>query len=280
MVVRLPIAMGNATYGRHQMDDLPDRRKAVMTPPRGSGNRLLATLPAADFDLLMPEFEDVALDQDAVLLRAGAPAEHLFFPHSGAISLMAEMANGQTVATALVGREGAVGSLSALWPSPSTVTAIVRVAGTASRIPASRFYVIFNRYPAIRFALQIHFGALLVQLQLAVGCNALHPVKARMGRWMLHLRDHIDDDVLPLTQEQLAQILGVRRPTVTLLMRNLRASGAIKSDRRGQIEIDRVRLTAVACECHATMRREVEELFAMKPPHSGIPAEPDERGPR
>lgn len=249
-----------------------------MTPARGSGNRLLATLPAADFDLLMPELEEVRLDQDAILLRAGAPAEHLFFPHSGAISLMAEMTDGQTVATALVGREGAIGSLSALWPSPSAVTAIVRVAGTASRIPASRFYVVFSRSPAIRFALQIHFRALLVQLQLGVGCNALHPVKARIGRWMLHLRDHIGDDVLPLTQEQLAHMLGVRRPTVTLLMRSLRASGAIKLVRRGQIEIDRAQLAAVACECHATMHREVEELFAMKPPHSGIPAEPDEWG--
>lgn len=251
-----------------------------MTPPPSKGNRLLATLPTADFDLLKPELETVALDQDAVLLRAGAPSEHLLFPHSGVISLMAEMANGQTVATALIGREGAIGSLSALWPSPSAVTAIVRVAGTASRIPASRFYVAFNRSPAIRFALQIHFRALLVQLQFGVGCNALHPVKARMGRWMLHLRDHIDDDVLPLTQEQLAQILGVRRPTVTLLMRSLRASGAIKSVRRGQIEIDRARLAAKACECHAAMHREVEELFAMRPPRSGISAGPDEKGPR
>jgi CRP-like cAMP-binding protein len=82
-----------------------------------------------------------------------------------------------------------------------------------------------------------------------------------MGRWMLHLRDHVDDDVLPLTQEALAQILGVRRPTVTLLMRSLRASGAIKSDKRGQIEIDRDRLAAVTCECHALMRRQVEEIF-------------------
>jgi CRP-like cAMP-binding protein len=229
--------------------------------PGGSGNRLLATLSAADLDLLMPEFENVALDQDTVLLRAGDPAEHLLFPHSGAISLMVEMANGQTVATAIVGREGAIGSLSVLWPSPSPVTAVVRIAGTASRIPASRFYVAFNRSPEIRLALQSHFRALLVQLQLGAGCNALHPVKARMGRWMLHLRDHVDDDVLPLTHEALAQILGVRRPTVTLLMRSLRASGAIKSDKRGQIEIDRTRLAAVACECHAIMRRQIEEIF-------------------
>jgi CRP-like cAMP-binding protein len=218
-------------------------------------------LPAADFDLLTPELESVALDQDMVLLRTGDATEHVFFPHSGVVSLMVEMANGQTVATALVGREGAIGSVSVFGPSPSAVTAVVRVPGTASRIPASRFFAAFNRSSAIRLALQCHIRAMLIQLQHGTACNALHPVKARMGRWMLHLRDHTDDDVLPLTQETLAQILGVRRPTVTLLMRSLRAAGAIKSDRRGQIKIDPARLSRVACECHATMRSQVDDVF-------------------
>ena len=85
----------------------------------GIGNRLLAALPPADFDLLVPELETVALDQDAVLSREGDRIEHVFFPHSGAISLMIDMADGQTVATAAVGREGAVGILSVFGPSPS-----------------------------------------------------------------------------------------------------------------------------------------------------------------
>ncbi|HZR86385.1 MAG TPA: Crp/Fnr family transcriptional regulator [Bradyrhizobium sp.] len=244
-----------------------------MMYPGGTGNRLLAALPPADFDLLTPELETVTLEQDTVLLQAGGRTEHVFFPHSGAITLMVDMANGQTVATALVGREGAIGSLSVLGPSPSAITAIVRMAGTASRLPASRFHAAFSRSPAIRYALQTHIRATLVQLQLGAACNALHPVKARMGRWMLHLRDHSDDDMLPLTQETLSQILGVRRTTVTLLMRSLRASGAIRSERRGQIEIDRPRLAAVACECHATMRREIEEIFSTRRSLSGTAAE-------
>jgi CRP-like cAMP-binding protein len=209
-----------------------------------------------------PELEKVALHQDAVLAQAGDQIEHVFFPDSGAISLMIDMANGQTVATAAVGREGGVGLLSVLGPSPSAITAIVRAAGTASRIPASRFHVAFNRSPAIRQVILIHVRAILVQFQLGVACNALHPVEARMARWLLDLRDRIDHDVLPLTQEALSQILGVRRTTVTLLMRKLRASGAIRSDRRGQIEVDRSRLAAVACECHETMRHEVEQIFS------------------
>jgi CRP-like cAMP-binding protein len=234
-----------------------------VTRPGGIANRLLAALPPADFDLLAPELETVALNQDAVVSRAGDQIEHVFFPDSGAISLMIDMANGQTVATAAVGREGAIGILSVLGPSPSAITAIVRAAGTASRIPASRFHAAFNRSPAIRHAVQIHISAMLTQFQLSAACNALHPVGARMARWLLHLRDRIDHDELPLTQEALSQILGVRRTTVTLLMRNLRASGAIRSERRGQIEIDRSRLTAAACECHGTIRLEVEGIFSM-----------------
>lgn len=176
---------------------------------------------------------------------------------------MFEMANGETVATAAVGREGAVGILSLLGPSPSavTATAVVRAAGTGARIPASRFRAAFTRSPAIRHAVQIHLRALLMQFQVGTACNALHPVEARLARWLLHFRDHIDHDMLPLTQEALSQMLGVRRTTVTLLMRNLRASGGIRSDRRGQIEIDRSRLAAMACECHSTMRLEFEEIF-------------------
>jgi CRP-like cAMP-binding protein len=233
-----------------------------VTRPGGIGNRLLAGLPAADFELLAPELEAVALDQDSVVSRAGDQIEHVLFPHTGAVSLMIEMANGQTVATAAVGREGAVGILSVLGTSRSGITAVVHAAGRASRIPAPRFHAAFNRSPAIRHAVQLHIRAMLIQFQLGAACNALHPVEARMARWLLHLRERVNHDTLPLTQEALSQILGVRRTTVTLLMRNLRASGAIRSDRRGEILIDRSRLAAATCECHRTMHRQIEEVFS------------------
>jgi Mn-dependent DtxR family transcriptional regulator len=91
-----------------------------------------------------------------------------------------------------------------------------------------------------------------------------------MARWLLHLRDCVEHDVLPLTQDALSQILGVQRTTVTVLMRNLRASGAIRSDRRGQIEIDRSRLAAAACECHRNLRLDVEEIFSMNTARSRV----------
>ncbi len=241
---------------------MPHRWFPAVTAPGGISNGLLAALPATDLDFLRPELAMVALDQDAVLSRAGEPIEYVFFPHGGAISLMIDMADGQTVATAAVGREEAVGILSVLGPSPSAATAVVRAAGVASRSPASRFHAAFNRSPAIRHLVQNHARAMLVQFQLGSACNALHPVEARMARWLLQFRDRIDHDVLPLTQQALSQILGVRRTTVTLLVGKLRASGAIRSDQRGRIEIDRSRLAAASCECHDTMRVEVEEIFS------------------
>jgi CRP-like cAMP-binding protein len=228
----------------------------------GTGNRLLATLPATDLELLRPELETIALDQDVVLARAGDEIDYVYFPHSGAILLMIDMADGHTVATGVVGREGAFGGLAVLGSSPLGVTAVVRAAGTASRISAARFQAAFDRSPTIRQAVLKYIRMLLIQLEHGSACNALHPVETRMARWLLQLRDRVDSDVLPLTQHALSQILGVRRTTVTLLMRNLRTRGAIRSEQRGRIEIDRARLSAAACECHRVMRFEAEEVLA------------------
>jgi CRP-like cAMP-binding protein len=225
------------------------------------GNRLLAMLPAADFGLLAPHLQKVSLEQDAVLLRTGDRIPQLYFPHSGAISFMLDMANGQTVATAIVGCDGAVGVLSVLGPARSSVTAVVRVAGTASQIPAARFLAAFRQSSAIRDAVQAHTRAMLVHFQHGAACNALHPVEARTARWLLHIHDLIDRDVMPLTQETLSQLLGVRRTTVTQVIQKLRTDGVVRSERRGVIEIDRPRLEKAACECYEIMRRKIDEII-------------------
>lgn len=132
------------------------RGSPAVTPVDGIGNRLLAVLPPADFDLLAPELETVALHQDTVISREGDQVDYVLFPHSGAISLMIGMADGHTVATAVVGREGALGTLSVFGPSPSALPAIGRASGTASRIPAPRFHAAFGRSSGIRQAIQTH----------------------------------------------------------------------------------------------------------------------------
>jgi CRP-like cAMP-binding protein len=237
------------------------------------GNRLLAALPPADFGLLAPYLQQVSLKQDAVLVRSGDRNEQVYFPHSGTISFMLDMPNGQTVATSVIGHEGAVGLLSVLGPSHSPTTAVVRVAGIASQISASRFQAAFGQSSSIKHAVQTHTRALLMQFQHVAACNALHPVEARTARWLLHIQDRIDGNLIPLTQEALSQLLGVRRTTVTLVMCELRASGAIRS-RRGLVEIDRPRLEKAACECYKIMRGKFDEIFPLDTTKPRIPAAP------
>ena len=230
------------------------------------GNRLLAALPPADFDLLAPHLRKVSLERDAVLVRSGDPTEQIYFPRSGTIAFIMEMPNGQTVATAVVGNEGAVGMLTSLGPSPSPTTAVVRMTGTAWQISPAQFRAALRHSGAIRRAVQIHTRALLAQFQHVAACNALHSVEARLARWLLHIHDRAHGDMLPLTQEALSELLGVRRTTVTQVVRKLRASGAIRSNRRSSIEIDRPRLEAAACECYNIMRARIDRIVASQEP--------------
>ncbi|XIA62503.1 Crp/Fnr family transcriptional regulator [Bradyrhizobium sp. TZ2] len=204
-----------------------------------------------------------------MLVRSGDPVDRIYFPLSGLIAFVMDMPNGQTVATAVVGNDGAVGMLSTLGPSRSPMTAVVRVAGTALQISPARFQAALGRSSALKEAVQTLSRVLLTQFQHVAACNALHSVEARLARWLLHVHDRVDGDVLPLTQETFAELLGVRRTTVTHVVCKLRASGAIRSNRRSSIEIDRSRLEAVACECYQLMRRRIGRITLteeMEPP--------------
>jgi len=233
------------------------------------GNLLLAALPQPDLQLLVRHFRMVQLERDAVLLRSGDPVDRIYFPLSGLIAFIMDMPNGQTVATAIVGNEGAVGVLSTLGPVLSPMTAVVRVAGLALQISSTRFQTVLGDSNALNVAVQTHARALMAQFQHVAACNALHSVEARLARWLLHVHDQVEGDVLPLTQETLAEFLGVRRTTVTQVISKLREQGAIRSNRRSLIEIDRPRLEAAACECYDLMRRRIGRIVQpeeMKPP--------------
>ena len=236
------------------------------------GNRLLAALPSADLALLVRHFRLVELERDTVLVRSGDPIKRIYFPLSGLIAFVMDMPSGQTVATAVVGNEGAVGLLTTLGPSLYPMTAVVRVAGTALQISPAQFQAALERSIALKGAVQTHTRALMAQFQHVAACNALHSVEARLARWLLHVHDRADGDVLPLTQETLAEFLGVRRTTVTQVISRLRNSGAIRSNARSSIEIDRPRLEAAACECYQLMRRRIDRIILteeVKPPSPG-----------
>ncbi|MFK4509618.1 CRP-like cAMP-binding protein [Bradyrhizobium daqingense] len=248
------------------------RKRIVTGHCTGTGNRLLAALPPADLGLLTPYFQKVSFEADAVLVRSGDELDPVYFPHSGAIAFMLDMPDGQSVATTLMGWEGALASFSVLGPSLSSVTAVARMAGTASLISAAKFRAAYAQSAAIRNVVQVHARAVMLQLQHVAACNALHRVDGRLARWLLQLHDRVPDDPLPVTQEALAQLLGVRRTTVTLTMSKLREAGAIPSDRRGSIQIDRARLERIACDCYALMQRNIDQMYCQElPPQPAHP---------
>ena len=251
-----------------------------MEPTTTVGNRLLAALPAVDLGLLAPHLRKVSLERDAVLVRSGDRIEQIYFPLSGTIAFIMELPSGQTVATAVIGNEGAVGILTALGPSRSPITAVVRVAGTSLQISPKRFQAALSRSDATRHAVQIYTRALLAQFQHVAACNALHSVEARLARWLLHIHDRVDGDFLSLTQAALSELLGVRRPTVTHVVRKLRTSRAIRSNRRGLIEIDRPRLEAATCECYEVMRRRIDSIVSPEGLKHRIHSPPAHKTPR
>lgn len=227
------------------------------------GNRLLAALPPADFALLAPHLRKVVIERDSVLVRSGDRIDHLFFPLSGAIATIMELPNGQTVATAITGHEGAVGLTSALGASRSPATAVVRIPGAALQISPAQFLAAQHRSLPIAAMVQVFTRSLLTQLHHLAACNALHSVEARLACWLLHIQDRANgSEILPLTQETLSELLGVRRTTVTHVVSTMRASRALKSSRRGQLEIDRPRLEAVACECYKVLNRRIDRIVS------------------
>ena len=185
---------------------------------------------------------------------------------------MLGLPSGETIATAVIGREGAIGALSVLGPSYlSSVTAVVRVGGTASQISVSRFHAAYMESGAIRHVVEAHTRSILMQFQHVSGCNGLHSVEARMARWLLHLQDRTEgNNILSLTQETLSQLLGVRRTTVTQVIAKLRALGAIRSARRGLVEIDRARLEEATCECYDIIRGATDRIV----PHEVVGSHP------
>jgi CRP-like cAMP-binding protein len=227
-------------------------------------NRILSVLGPAELSLIQPHIKDIPFAQGTVLQEQGEPIEQVFFPHTGMISLVAVMNDGEkSIETATVGREGTVGAMSGLGPRHAFNRAVVQVAGNMARIPTAKLQAAVKASPILRDVIVKYNEVLLAQIQQGAACNAFHEAEARLCRWLLQTRDRIDSDIIPLTQEFLSQMLGVRRTTVTLIARALQKRGLVRY-RRGKIEIvDRAGLEKCACECYGTVRRQIEEYFPL-----------------
>ena len=216
-------------------------------------NRLLAALPRHQFDLLAPHLTTVSLEQAEVLAEPGDEFDEVYFPQSGMLSLLAVLRDGKAIETATVGREGVVGAMAGLGLYKSLVRVVVQLPMMVSKIPASQFRKAVAQSEAARNMCIQYNEVLLSQARITAACNALHAVEARFWRWLLQSADRAESDTVMLTHEFLAEMLGVRRTSVTEVASKIQAAGAI-SYTRGQIRIlKRSTLEKMSCECYQTL---------------------------
>jgi CRP-like cAMP-binding protein len=223
-------------------------------------NRLLAALTPEDHSLLAPHLKELSLKVGSHLQEAGERVEFVYFPHQGMVSLLAMMSDGQGIETATVGSEGVVGAMSGFGIRRGFARAVVQAPLVASCISTAQFRIALQKSEGIRNLMASYIEVLLAQVQQTAACNALHAMESRLARWLLQTRDRIDSDALPLTQEFLSQMLGVRRTTVTLVACQLEQVGLIQNRRGRILVVDRKGLEDVACECYAIVRAALPEL--------------------
>ena len=228
-----------------------------------SPNRLLASLPSGVYSALTPHLKIVELKFGDVVAEAGSAIRQVYFPYSGVISLVVELDVGSMIETAMVGHDGVLNAAPALDGKVSINKGIVQMAGSAGTIEANRLRQLANEFEPLRSLLIRHEQVLFAQSQQSAACNASHTVEARMCRWLLHMRDFAGSDDLMLTQEFLAQMLGVRRPSVSIVASPLQKAGLIKYS-RGRIRVLDVKgLKKEACECYDTVKAHYDRLLSV-----------------
>ena len=192
------------------------------------------------------------------MVRSGAPLQHAYFPHGGVICLMAAMRKGGAE-TATVGPEGFIGFEALLGSRIASQRVLVQVEGTASRLPIQTLADAAQESASLRGVLLGYVRYFLIQVLQSVACNGLHSVQERFARWLLMAHDRAGTDSFRLTQEFLADLLGIHRPSVTIVARTLQAAGLI-SYSRGLITItDRQGLEEATCECYDMVRQALQQ---------------------
>ena len=227
-----------------------------------SGNLLLGALRLPDQALLKPHLEQREYRRGDVLFDAGEDVGFVNFPLGPCVAaLVIGLRDGRAVETATVGHEGAVGGVVSQGSLPAFTRAVVQIPGSVLRIEASVLQQVKQTSPGLRNLITRYSDCLLAQVLQSVACNASHTIEARCARWLLGLQDRIGGDVLPVTHEVLAELLGVQRSYLTRTLRTLQQQSLIQV-RRGRIVIlSRPAVEATACECHGAVKRHFETVL-------------------
>ena len=228
-----------------------------------AGNRLLAALGTSELAGFQPHLEEVRLDHHQCLYEPGAPPARIYFPQEGLISLQVALNGSGSIEAAMVGREGLVGLPVLAGASQPPGRALVQAPGRAFAISWPVLMTALRDSAGLQVLIASHLQALLAQLFQTAACNAVHSAEQRLARWLLAASDRTAGRPVPLTHEGLADMLGVGRPTVSIIARNLQDSGLI-AYRRGLIEVaSRAGLEKVACPCYAAVRHAYQRLLPL-----------------
>jgi len=223
-------------------------------------NRILRQLSAAELRSLQPWLSPMELHPNTVLQEQGAAIDHIYFPLSGMVSLLAIMQTGEAIETGIIGAEGVLGGDAPVNGHLST-HAVVQLEGTALKMPKAQFVDAYHAHPGLRELVNRYQAILLMQARQNAACHALHPVSGRLCRWLLQSQDLIGRATFILTQEFLSHMLGVRRNTVSVEAHALQQAGLIRYSRGHITILDRDGLEDCACECYSVIRAETDELM-------------------
>jgi CRP-like cAMP-binding protein len=227
-------------------------------------NRLLAALPEAEYQRLIPHLERVPLSVKQVLYDVGELIEYVYFPHQSIVSALSTMEDGSMVEVGLVGNDGVIGIPAALGDNIATTTAMVQVPDSAMRMKASLLKSEFQRGGSLQSLLLRYMQAQHAFVSQNAACNRLHYLEGRLARWLLLVCDRLESNELPLTHEFMAQMLGVRRAGVTEAANMLQQSGLIRYTRGKVTILNRQELEAASCECYEIIKGEYARLLSMK----------------
>ncbi len=234
---------------------------AEVTSSRPPENRLLAALHADDRDRLMRRSERVSFGQGDPVYEPGAPIDHVYFPRTGVFSMLIAMRDGSSVEVGTVGNEGMVGLPAFLGAASSPARVFCQVPGESVRLPSDALWEDSGRGGPLSDLLRRYTQAVLDQISQSAACNHLHSLGQRLARWLLMTQDRAGSGDLPLTQDFLAQMLGVRRSSVSEVASSLQQAGLIRYHRGRVTVVDRPGLEVASCECYRVVRDEYDRLL-------------------
>jgi CRP-like cAMP-binding protein len=218
-------------------------------------NRILSAVSETEFRHIRTYLQFVSLPQRQVLHQAHQPLEFVYFPNNGLISLVVALTGGKTVETGIVGREGFVGIPATAGLSRSPLIEVMQISGDGFRLPTAALQDVLSPAPELCRLLQRHVVILGLQVAQTAACNRLHGVEQRLARWLLLAQDRVDSEVLPITHDFLATMLGTDRPSVTLAARVLQKNQLIEYNRGSVKVLNRAGLEKSSCECYGVIQQ-------------------------